>query len=182
MLCRCRECLKQIEGNLTNIYSHLEDKHRVYVDTIHDAEKFVCFPWSDDAIVNGILVPENIKRLAKKLQYIKFFGGNYECLCCHKSMSEGFEFLYKGKPQYLVCNDCIHLEIGVMIGDIVEVEEVCNGKTMSISIQKGMAENGCLTVTQDSPFGKGLLGKKIGDMVEIETPRRKLQLHIISIR
>lgn len=181
MLCKCRECLEQINGKLTSVYNHLITKHGVRVDTIHDAERYVCFPWNDDAAINGVLVPENIKGLARKLQHRKFFGGNHECPCCHKVVSGGFEFLSNGRPKCLVCNDCVHLEIGVMVGDVVDVEDVCNGKTMSVSIQQGIVGNRLFAATPNSPFGKGLLGKKIGETTEIETPRKKVRLRITSI-
>lgn len=183
MLCRCRKCSEQIKGTLSSVYFHLEVKHHLYVDTIHDAEQYMCFPWSADAITNDILIPENIKELVRRLQYRKFFGGDYTCPCCHKKVSGGFEFLLHGKPRYLVCNDCVHLEIGVMVGDIVEVEDICNGITMSIRIQQKAVRirKGILIATPNSPFGKGLIGKKIADTVEFETPRRKLRLHITSI-
>lgn len=182
MLCRCKKCLEKIDGTLSNVYSHLKVKHDLYVCTIHDAEQHICFPWNDDAAAYDILIPERIKDLARKLQYQKFFGGSYKCPCCHKKVSDGFEFILNEKTKYLVCSDCIHLEIGVLVGDVVTVEDFYNGTTNSINIQQKTNSKNTLTATPNSPIGKGIIGKKIGETVEIETPQRKFRLRIISIR
>ena len=36
-------------------------------------------------------------------------------------------------------------------------------------------------ISVDSPIGKGLLGKKIGQIAEIQTPGGSLQFEVISI-
>src|SRR5690554_4823683 len=36
-------------------------------------------------------------------------------------------------------------------------------------------------ISVDSPIGKGLLGKSIGDIAEIETPRGSMQFEILEI-
>jgi transcription elongation factor GreA len=36
-------------------------------------------------------------------------------------------------------------------------------------------------ISVDSPIGKGLLGKKVGDIVDIQTPGGLIQFEIISL-
>lgn len=182
MLCRCKKCLEKIDGTLSDVYSHLMSKHDLYVYTIHDAEQYICFQWNDDAVTYNILIPEKIKDLVKEQQYQKFFGGNYKCPCCRKNVSGGFEFMFNGKSKFLICNNCVHSEIGVMIGDVVIVEDSCSAMTKSIKIQQESVSKDIIVATPESPMGKGMLGRKTGDTIEIETPRRKLRLRIISIR
>jgi len=37
-------------------------------------------------------------------------------------------------------------------------------------------------ISVDSPIGKGMLGKKVGDIAEIQVPSGTIQLEIISIK
>lgn len=70
----------------------------------------------------------------------------------------------------------------MLVGDVVTVEDFYNGTTRSINIQQKTNSKNTLTATPNSPIGKGIIGKKIGETVEIETPQRKFRLRIISIR
>ena len=36
-------------------------------------------------------------------------------------------------------------------------------------------------ISVDSPIGKGLLGKKVGEMAEVETPRGTLKFEVVDI-
>ncbi|MFN7640617.1 MAG: GreA/GreB family elongation factor, partial [bacterium] len=36
-------------------------------------------------------------------------------------------------------------------------------------------------ISVDSPIGKGLLGKEVGDIVEVEVPAGKLKLEVLEI-
>ena len=65
MICRCRVCKKQIVGKLSNVYKHLSECHHIDVDTIHAAEKHICFHWNTDAPKNGIIIPDNLQELVK---------------------------------------------------------------------------------------------------------------------
>jgi transcription elongation factor GreA len=36
-------------------------------------------------------------------------------------------------------------------------------------------------ISDDSPFGKGLMGHKVGDIVEVEAPAGRLKFEILNI-
>jgi hypothetical protein len=44
MICKCKICEQQIDGNLSNVYAHLL-QHKIKVDAIHTSEKYIVFPW-----------------------------------------------------------------------------------------------------------------------------------------
>ena len=54
----------------------------------------------------------------------------------------------------------------VGIGSVVEVEG--NGRTMSVEVS---GVGGAGTVSPTSPLGSALLGKKVGDTVEVQAPK-----------
>jgi transcription elongation factor GreA len=64
----------------------------------------------------------------------------------------------------------------VGIGSVVEVEG--NGRTMSVEVS---AVGGTGTVSPTSPLGAALLGKKIGDTVEVRAPKGSWTATIKSI-
>ncbi|GEM_PF-6179997 len=183
MICRCRVCKKQIVGKLSNVYKHLSECHHIDVDTIHAAEKHICFHWNTDAPKNGIIIPDNLQELVKKHQYRKFFSGTVECKVCHKNTDRGAEFVLAERTIFNLCCDCFRTKIGAMIGDTIDVKDLGRNMNISIRIQQDVkAIDGLWIVTPSSPFGKSLLYKKIGDIVEVNAPKTKMKLQIISIR
>jgi len=66
-------------------------------------------------------------------------------------------------------------EVG--IGSVVEVEG--NGKTITVEVS---AVGGSGTVSPTSPLGAALLGRRIGETVEVEAPRGAWQATITGIR
>lgn len=65
----------------------------------------------------------------------------------------------------------------------VEVRNVKNGSTSTftlVSEQEADIASGRISVT--SPIGKGLLGKAVGEVVEIRIPAGKVHFEIIDIR
>lgn len=70
----------------------------------------------------------------------------------------------------------------VLILSTVKLKNLKNGSIMSYSIVPESEANlkmGKISVT--SPIAKGLLGKVVGEQVEIEVPAGKLQLEIIEV-
>jgi len=65
-------------------------------------------------------------------------------------------------------------EVG--IGSVVEVEG--NGRTMTVEVS---AVGGTGTVSPTSPLGSALLGRKLGETVEVEAPRGSWQATIRNI-
>ena len=67
-------------------------------------------------------------------------------------------------------------EVG--IGSIVEIDDE-DGTRMEIEISSVMGA-GC--VSPDSPLGRALLGRAVGDTVEVDAPRGAWRAEIVSIR
>ena len=183
MICRCRICKKQIVGKLSNVYKHLREYHHIDVDTIYAAEEHICFHWNTDAPKNGIIIPDNIQELVARHQYRKFFSGTVECQVCHKKTDRGAEIMLAERMFFYVCCDCLRTNIGAMIGDTIDVKDLERDINISIRIQQNVkAIDGLWIATPSSPFGKSLLYKNIGDIVEVNTPKTKMKLQIVSIR
>lgn len=70
----------------------------------------------------------------------------------------------------------------VSIYSIVKIKNTKNGATFTYTIvseEEADLKSGKISVS--SPFGKGLLGKKEGDLAEIQAPAGKLEFEILSI-
>jgi len=69
----------------------------------------------------------------------------------------------------------------VQIGSVVEVSSKGNKQVFTIV---GSKEANPLEgkISNESPLGKAFLGHKVGDNVEVETPRGKMNYKIISIK
>ncbi|MEY2793981.1 MAG: hypothetical protein RJA76_1973 [Bacteroidota bacterium] len=70
----------------------------------------------------------------------------------------------------------------VSIYSIVQIKNLKNGATVSYTIvseEEADLKTGKISVS--SPFGKGLLGKKVGDLAEIQAPAGKMEFEILSI-
>lgn len=70
----------------------------------------------------------------------------------------------------------------VSIYSIVKIKNTKNGATFTYTIvseEEADLKTGKISVS--SPFGKGLLGKKEGDLAEIQAPAGKLEFEILSI-
>ncbi|OMF25302.1 transcription elongation factor GreA [Paenibacillus sp. FSL H8-0548] len=81
----------------------------------------------------------------------------------------------------IINNDDIDIDI-VSIGSIVTVEDMEYGDTMKYSIV-GSAEADPLQnkISNESPVGKAILGKKKGTVVEVNVPVGIIQYKIIDI-
>lgn len=71
----------------------------------------------------------------------------------------------------------------VKIGARVEVRELVSGGEPKIYtlVNKTEANPLELRISDDSPMGKALLGKRVGQKVPVVTPRGKLSYEVISI-
>jgi transcription elongation factor GreA len=70
----------------------------------------------------------------------------------------------------------------VLILSRVKIKHLANGMTMEYTL---VAENEAnlkeKKISVDSPIGKGLLGKKVGDIVDIHTPAGVTRFEVIEI-
>lgn len=70
----------------------------------------------------------------------------------------------------------------VLVLSTVEVKNKANGMLMTYTlVAQSEADLASGKISVDSPIGKGMLGKKVGDIAEIQVPNGTIQLEIISI-
>lgn len=70
----------------------------------------------------------------------------------------------------------------ILILSTVKIKNLKNGALMSYKlVPENEAEIRSGKISVNSPISKGLLGKKVGDKVEIEVPVGKIQFEIIEI-
>ena len=70
----------------------------------------------------------------------------------------------------------------VLVLSKVKVKKIDNGMIMSYTLvaqKEADLKSGKISV--ESPIGKGLLGKKVGEIAEIQVPNGKIELEIIEI-
>jgi transcription elongation factor GreA len=70
----------------------------------------------------------------------------------------------------------------VSIYSIVQIKNTKNGASFTYTIvSEEEADLKAGKISVSSPFGKGLLGKKVGDLAEITAPAGKLEFEIMSL-
>ncbi|RXK50878.1 transcription elongation factor GreA [Aquirufa rosea] len=70
----------------------------------------------------------------------------------------------------------------VSIYSIVQIKNTKSGAVVTYTIvSEEEADLRAGKISASSPFGKGLLGKKVGELAEIQAPAGKLEFEIISI-
>lgn len=70
----------------------------------------------------------------------------------------------------------------VFILSTVTIKNVSNGMEMQYTlVAESEADLKMKKISVDSPIGKGLLGKKVGDVADIQTPNGIMQFEIIEI-
>jgi len=70
----------------------------------------------------------------------------------------------------------------VLVLSNVEVKNKANGAKMKYKlVAQSEADLKKGKISVDSPIGKGLLGKKVGEVAEIAVPNGKIELEILSI-
>lgn len=64
----------------------------------------------------------------------------------------------------------------------VTIKNVKNGKEITYQlVSESEADLKAKRISVSSPVGKGLLGKKIGEMATVETPRGNLEFQVVNI-
>ncbi len=70
----------------------------------------------------------------------------------------------------------------VLILSKVKIKNVANGATMSYTlVAENEADLKAGKISVDSPIGKGLLGKKVGDKVDIKVPSGVMKFEIVEL-
>ena len=71
----------------------------------------------------------------------------------------------------------------VAIGATVKVEDVDRrGKDEFMLVGEGEIRDGVDTVSVTSPLGQALIGKRAGELAEVQAPRGKIRYKIVSIK
>jgi transcription elongation factor GreA len=70
----------------------------------------------------------------------------------------------------------------VFILSTVTIKNVANGMEMQYTlVAESEADLKAKKISVDSPIGKGLLGKKVGDVADVQTPNGVMKFEIIDI-
>ena len=70
----------------------------------------------------------------------------------------------------------------VMVHSTVRIKNLTNGTEMKYKlVAQSEADLKSGKISVDSPIGKGLLGKKVGDVAEVQVPNGKLKFEILEI-
>ncbi len=70
----------------------------------------------------------------------------------------------------------------VVVLSTVRIKNVKNGKEITYQlVSESEADLKARRISVNSPVGKGLLGKKVGEIATVETPRGNLEFEIVEI-
>ena len=85
-------------------------------------------------------------------------------------------------PNAVIIDDSISAEKGVSIGAKVTVEFIDKGSVEVYTVVGSQEANPSLKrVSDESPFGRALMGRHIGETVTIEAPTKSFQCKVVGI-
>jgi transcription elongation factor GreA len=85
------------------------------------------------------------------------------------------------KNAKVIDEDDISVEV-VSIGSVVTVKDLEFEETLEYTIVSSAEANPSkLKISNESPVGKALMGKKVGDVVEVQVPDGSIKLQIMEI-
>lgn len=151
-----------------------------------------------------ILTPDGLKRLEDELEFLKSVkrrevAERIKVAIGYGDISENSEYEDAKNEQAFIEGRVLTLEKMlrnariinsdeivtdvVSIGVTVSVEDLEYGDTMEYTIV-GTAESDPLNnkISNESPVGKAIIGKKIGTIVDVNTPAGVIQYKILDIR
>ncbi len=86
------------------------------------------------------------------------------------------------KNAKIIDDDDIKTDV-VSIGAIIKVKDMEYGDEMEFTIVgSAEADPGKMKISNEAPIGRGLIGKKVGDKVEIQVPDGTITYEVIEIR
>ena len=126
------------------------------------------------------------KEIAEQLEYAKSLGDLSENAEYHEARDEQAQIENRiARLETLLQNAEIvssHATDVVTVGSTVTVQPGGTGDAVSyIIVGSEEVDTDAGKISVNSPLGKGLLGKKRGDKVEIEAPRGKVTYAIVNI-
>jgi transcription elongation factor GreA len=134
------------------------------------------------------LVKVKRKEIAERLKEAKNAGGDlsenleYEYVKNEQAFVEGrIEQINEILQNYVIVDKKISKDV-VDIGSIVVVRDLDLNKNMKFEIVSSVeSEPSQMKISDESPLGSALLGKKIKDEVTVKTPGKVFRLKIIDI-
>ncbi len=149
------------------------------------------------------LTPEGLENLKKELEYLKFTEMPEITKRIAEArekgdLSENAEYHAAKEEQVRVNNKIQELQITLANARVLDDKDLDTSKVLIfstvkiknlkfkkeetftlVSAKEADYKQGKISV--ESPIGKGLLGKSVGDIVEIDVPAGKLKLEILEI-
>jgi transcription elongation factor GreA len=136
------------------------------------------------------LINNKRKEIAERLKDAKDNAGDlsenteYEYAKNEQAFIEGrIEQINEILNNHVIINGNDHKKGIVDIGSIVELKDLDNKKKrkyLLVSSVESDPENH--KISDESPMGMALLGKKSGDEIEVKTPQSKLKLKIVKVK
>ena len=145
--------------------------------------------------------PEGLKKLKEELHELKTakrqeIGARLEHAKTLGDLSENAEYQETIEEQTLVEQKIAEMEemlrTIVVIKDARVTDRVVVGSTVEVKSQWGSetyrivgseeADPASGKISNESPLGKAFLGKKVGEKVEVKTPRGAVKYKIVEIR
>ena len=149
------------------------------------------------------LTPEGLENLKKELEYLKFTEMPEITKRIAEArekgdLSENAEYHAAKEEQVRVNNKIQELQVTLANARILDDKNLDTSKVLIFSTVKiknlkfkkeetytlvsaNEADYKQGKISVESPIGKGLLGKSVGDIVEIDVPAGKLKLEILEI-
>ncbi len=149
------------------------------------------------------LTPEGLENLKKELEYLKFtempeITKRIAEARDKGDLSENAEYHAAKEEQVRVNNKIQELQMTlanarilddkdldtskVLVFSTVKIKNLKTGKEKSYTLVSANEADPLVgKISVESPIGKGLLGKSVGDIAEIDVPAGKLQLEVLEI-
>ncbi len=135
-----------------------------------------------------ILKGEKRKEIAEKIKVARSYGdlsenSEYDDAMNEQAILEAKIANMEATLKYAVIideneitNETVH------VGSVVKLENITAGREVTYKITGSNEANPReAKISDESPIGKGLLGHKVGDVVEIETPAGIVGLKVLEI-
>ena len=126
------------------------------------------------------MTPEGYEQARKKLDHLK----NVEMPRVQKALGDAREMgdLSENAEFDAAREEMWKLDT-VAIGAAVKVEDVDKKmKDEFLLVGEGEIREGVDTVSVTSPLGSALIGKKVGEIAEVQAPRGKIRYKIVSFK
>ncbi|MGI6705122.1 MAG: transcription elongation factor GreA [Clostridia bacterium] len=151
-----------------------------------------------------ILTPEGVAKLEKKLEYLKTvrrreIAERIKQAIAFGDISENAEYDEVKNEQAFIEGEIITLENMLRMARVIDEEDISTDvvsigatvKVLDMEFDEGLeyiivgsaeADPAQSKISNESPVGRALIGKSIGDVVEVSVPDGVIQFKILDIR